>query len=172
MNWVFDATPLIYLAKAKRLDVIETLDEPRLVPKAVHHEVVTAGVERGYDDTRRIERAVEDGLINVVAVDTDDSPVAIRLRNHPGLSNAGVAVLACADARDGVAVMDESAERSAAEVEDIETRGSAYVVLSAVQRGMLTPKRGRETIDAMIDAGWYVAPDLYTTLVRKLESFK
>ncbi len=104
----------------------------------------------------------------VVAVNTDDSPVAIRLRNHPGLSDADVAVLACADARDGVAVMDESAGRSAAEVEDIETRGSAYVVLSAVQQGMLPPERGRETIDA----GWYVAPDVYTTLVRKLESFE
>ena len=172
MSWVLDATPLIYLAKAERLDVIETLDEPRIVPETVHHEVVTAGVERGYDDARRIERAVEAGLLGIVTVDLDDSPVADRLKRHPGLTDADVAVLACADARDTIAVMDESAGRSAAEVEDIETRGSAYVVLSAVQRGMLTPKRGRETIDAMIDAGWYVAPDLYTTLVRKLESFK
>jgi len=172
VSWVFDATPLIYLAKAERLDVIETLDEPRLVPTTVHHEVVTAGVERGYDDARRIERAVEDGLINVVAVDADDSPVATRLRRHPGLSNADVAVLTCADARDGVAVMDESAGRSAAEVEDIETRGTAYLVLSAVKRGAMAPEQGRETIDAMVDAGWYVAPDLYTKLVKKLETFE
>ena len=95
MSWALDATPLIYLAKAEQLDVIGTLDGPRLVPEAVHHEVVTIGVERGYDDARRIERAVEDGLINVVAVDTDNSPVAIRLRNHPGLSNADVAVFVC-----------------------------------------------------------------------------
>ena len=71
MSWVLDATPLIYLAKAERLDVIETLDEPRIVPETVHHEVVTAGVERGYDDARRIERSVESGLVDVVAVDID-----------------------------------------------------------------------------------------------------
>ncbi|MES3162362.1 MAG: hypothetical protein PPP55_12455 [Halorubrum sp.] len=53
MSWALDATPLIYLAKAERLDVIETLDEPRIVPAAVHREVVTAGIERGYDDARR-----------------------------------------------------------------------------------------------------------------------
>ena len=169
MSWVFDATPLIYLAKAERLDVIETLDEPRLVPKAVYHEVVTAGVEQGYDDARRIERAVEDGLVDV---DLDDSPVADRLQRHPGLSDADVAVLACADARDGVAVMDESAGRSAAEVEDIETRGTAYLVLSAIKRGAMAPKRGRETIDTMVDAGWYVAPDVYTRILRELESFE
>ena len=172
MSWVFDATPLIYLAKAEQLDVIETLDAPRIVPKAVHHEVVTAGVERGYDDARRIERAVEDDRIEVVTVDLDESAAAERLQRHPGLSDADVAVLACADGRDGVAVMDESAGRSAAAVEDIETRGTAYLILSAVKRGAMTHEQGRETIDAMVDAGWYVAPDMYTKLVGKLESFE
>ena len=172
MSWVLDATPLIYLAKAERLDVIETLDEPRIVPEAVHHEVVTAGVERGYDDARRIERAVEDGLVDVVAVNTDDSSAATRLRRHPGLNDADVAVLACADARDGVAVMDESAGRSAAEVEDIETGGATYLVLAAVTDGALSTAEGRDAVDAMIDHGWYVAPDVYMKIVGKLESFE
>jgi len=172
VSWVLDATPLIYLAKAEWLDVIETLDGQRLVPEAVHHGVVTAGVEQGDDDARRIERAVEADLLDIVTVDLDDSPVADRLQRHPGLSDADVAVLACADARDGVAVMDESAGRSAAEVEDIETRGTAYLVLSAIKRGAMAPKRGRETIDTMVDAGWYVAPDVYTRILRELESFE
>mgnify|MGYP006274953971 CR=1 FL=1 len=68
--------------------------------------------------------------------------------------------------------MDESAGRSAAEVEGAETRGTAYVVLSAVKQGELSPEEGREAIDAMIDRGWYVAPDLYAKIVRKLESFE
>ncbi|MFC7185842.1 DUF3368 domain-containing protein [Halorubrum yunnanense] len=172
MSWVFDATPLIYLAKAERLDAIETLDEPPVVPEAVYREVVTTGVGRGYDDARRIERAVEDGLVDVVAVDTDDSPVATRLARHPGLSDADAAVLACADARDAVGVMDESAGRSAAEVEDIETRGTAYLVLAAVKDGALSTAGGRDAIDAMIDHGWDVAPDVYTKIVGKLESFE
>ena len=170
MTWVFDATPLIYLAKAKRLGVIERLDEPRIVPKAVHREVVATGIEQGYDDARRIERAVEDGLVEVVAVDTGGSPVATRLRRHPGLSDADVSVLACADARDAVAVMDESAGRSAAEVEDIETRGTAYLVLAAVKDGTLSTAQGRDAIDAMIDHGWYVAPDVYTKISKKLDA--
>ena len=170
MSWVLDATPLIYLAKADRLDVIETLDGPRIVPETVYREVVTTGVEQGYDDARRIERAVEDGLVDVVAVDTDDSPVATRLARHPGLSGADVAVLACADARDATAVMDESAGRSAAEVEDVETRGTAYLVLAPVRDGQLSKAEGRDAIDAMIDHGWYVAPDVYTKVVGKLES--
>ncbi|EMA71429.1 DUF3368 domain-containing protein [Halorubrum distributum] len=68
--------------------------------------------------------------------------------------------------------MDEATERSAAAVERVETRGTAYVVLSAVKRGELSPEEGREAIDVMIDYGWYVAPDVYTRIVGKLESFE
>ena len=138
----------------------------------MYREVVTEGTEAGYDDARRIERAVEDGRLDVVEVDRDDSATATRLDRHAGLSDADLAVLACADARDGVAVMDEAAGRSAAAVEGVETRGTAYVVLSAVKRGELSAEAGREAIDAMIDRGWYVAPDLYAKIVRKLESFE
>ena len=81
-------------------------------------------------------------------------------------------MLACVDARDGVAVTDEAAGRSAAVVEGVETRGTAYVDLSAVKRGDLSSEEGREAIDAMIYRGWYVAPDLYAKIVRKLESFE
>ena len=37
---------------------------------------------------------------------------------------------------------DEAAGRSAAAVEGVETRGTAYVVLSAVKRGELSPEGG------------------------------
>ena len=33
MSWVFDATPLIYLAKAERLAVVETLDDDGVASK-------------------------------------------------------------------------------------------------------------------------------------------
>jgi predicted nucleic acid-binding protein len=69
-------------------------------------------------------------------------------------------------------VIDEAAGRSAAAVEGVETRGTAYAVLSAVKRGELSADEGRETIDTMIDHGWYVAPDVYTNIVGELESFE
>jgi len=108
VSWVFDATPLIYLAKADRLGVVETVDDPRLIPEVVYCEVVTAGIEQGYADARRIERSVADRLFEVVAVDTDDAPIATRLTRHPGLCDADVAVLALAADRDAIAVTDEA----------------------------------------------------------------
>ena len=47
--------------------------------------------------------------------------------------------------------MDEAAGHSEAAVESAETRGTAYVALSAVKRGELSAEEGHEAIDAMID---------------------
>ena len=86
------------------------------------------------------------------------------------MNEADVDVLVCADGREAVAIMDEAAGRSAATVEGIETRGTAFLILTAVKNDGLEAETGRETIDAMIEVGWYLTPELYTKLVRKLES--
>lgn len=166
--WVFDATPLIYLAKVEELAILGALDGPHLIPAPVHREVVEIGIEEGHPDARRIERLVERGLFSVV--DVDETETYARLLENDSLSRADASVLACADRRGGVAVMDESYGRDVAAVEDIETRGTAYLVVSLLKEGVIDPGRAREIIDATVDAGWYCAPDVYAKVVQKIES--
>lgn len=167
--WVFDATPLIYLAKVNQLQLVSTLDGQCYVPQQVYSEVVETGLEEGYADARRIEHCIDAGCFDMVTV--ADTQLTTRLQQNPTLSDADVAVLGCAGSRDAIAVLDESAGRNAADVEGIETRGTAYIVLSRAKQGHISPSQARETIDSMIDAGWYCTPELYTRLVRTLESF-
>lgn len=166
--WVFDATPLIYLAKTEYLGVLSELDGPRVIPERVHAEVVTAGLEAGYPDARRVDRAVESGTFEVVTV--EESPLFRRLRENENLSTADAAVLSCAVAREEVAVMDETYGRDVAATEGIETRGTAYLVLLLVSRGAIDAATGREVIDAMLDAGWYCSPDTYAKILGTLDS--
>ncbi|RQG94554.1 DUF3368 domain-containing protein [Natrarchaeobius chitinivorans] len=168
--WIFDATPLIYLAKVDRLDLVTHLDGDCFVPERIHAEVVTAGLDAGYPDARRIERSIEAGVFEIVSA--DGNRLWDRLQDSPGLSDADVAVLACADAFDATAVMDESAGRTAAEIEGIETNGTAYLVLLCAKRGHISVAQARETIDSMVDDGWHCAPELYARIVRKLESLE
>lgn len=168
--WVFDATPLIYLAKVDQLHLVSNLDGQCYLPQRIHSEVVTTGLEEGYTDAHRIEQCIDSDLFEVISV--EDSQLVDRLRQNPHLSDADVAVLGCAASREAIAVMDESLGRTAAEIEGIETRGTAYIVLLCAKQGHLTVSEARETLDSMIEKGWYCAPDLYTELVRKLESFE
>lgn len=165
--WVFDATPLIYLATVGRLTLVDYLDVTCVIPERVHDEVVTTGIEEGYPDARRVERSIDAGHFDVRTVET--TPLLSRLRSNGDLSDADAAVLACADSHDGIAVMDETYGRDVAAVEGITTRGTAYLVLKLAKTGAVSTDEARTVIDDMVDAGWYCAPDVYTRIVRKLD---
>ena len=165
--YVFDATPLIYLAKAERLSlVLERLDEC-CTTDAVYEEVVTKGIEEDYPDARRIERTVEDGSLSVLPV--NETPMLERLRRNENLSNADATVLTLAADRAWIAVMDERYGRTVASAEGIETRGTAYLVLRLLRDDEIDASEARDTIDEMIDVGWYCAPNLYAKIVRRIE---
>jgi predicted nucleic acid-binding protein len=166
--WVFDATPLIYLAKIKRLDLVRHLDGPCVIPDEVYVEVVEEGREHGYPDARRIERAVGDSRFKRLEV--EETALTSRLKRNSNLSEADVAVLTCAATNDGIAVMDETYGRDVAETEGVSTRGTAYLVLSPATEGLIEVDEARTAIDQMIDEGWYCAPDVYAKIVRKLDS--
>ena len=166
--YVFDATPLIYLGTVERLALLADLPDECCTPRAVYDEVVTRGIEAGYPDARRVERAVENDLLSVVSV--AETPTYERLRRYEELSPADVAVLALADERRGSAVVDERYGRTVADVEGIETRGTAYLVLLLLRDGVISADAARATIDELVDAGWYCAPDLYAKILRRIET--
>jgi predicted nucleic acid-binding protein len=165
--WVFDATPLIYLAKAERLERLAELDGNGLATAEIYTEVVERGVEAGYPDARRIERLVENDVFRVVTVEETDTYT--RLQKNDRLSEADASVLSCAKSRDAVAVMDETYGRDVAATEGIETRGTAFLVVALAKRGVIDPETARGTIDAMLAAGWYCAPDVYAKIVAAIE---
>ena len=166
--WVFDATPLIYLAKVDRLALVQQLDTSCVLPERVYEEVVETGLEQGSPDARRIERSVDADQFAILSVET--TALLTRLKDNSNLSDADAAVLACADAHDGVAVLDETYGRDVAAAEGITTRETAYLVLKLASGGTLSVDDARTVIDAMIDEGWYCAPDVYAKIIQQLES--
>ena len=165
--WIFDATPLIYLAKVDRLTLAQHLESSCVIPERVYEEVVTTGIDEGYPDARRIERSVANQF-EIVTV--EPSPLLSRLHDNSNLSDADVAVLACADSYDGVAVMDETYGRDVAAAEGITTRGTAYLILKLAKQDAIDVDDARTVIDTMIDEGWYCAPDVYTKIIQKLDT--
>lgn len=165
--YVLDATPLIYLAKVEQLDLVTALPGDCCLPELGYQEVVTTGIEAGHADARRIERAVE---ADHFSVEPDpETPFVERLQRNERVSDADVAVLALAKSVDGIAVMDEQYGRSVADTEGITTRGTAYVVLNAQKQGAIDATESKEIVDALLDAGWYCAPDLYAKIRTKIE---
>ena len=137
------------------------------VQPTFYEEVVTVGLDAGYPDARRIEQAVAEDVFDVVSAPAN--ALFERLRKNPNVSDADVAVLSLTADHGATAVMDDAYGRDIADVEDTETRGTAYLVLSLVRDGELEADDARETLEAMLDAGWHCSPRLYSKVLSKLE---
>jgi predicted nucleic acid-binding protein len=165
--YVFDATPLIYLAKTDSLALVDELDTTCCLPERVVDDVVTAGIEQGHADARRVDRALDDGVVDDRSA--TDRDAFGRLETNQQLTAADAAVLAIADACDGTAIMDDQYGHDVAAVEGNQTRGTASLVVRCLEEGMLDADDARDTIDRMLDVGWYCAPDLYAKIRRTID---
>lgn len=165
--FVFDATPLIVLAKTEHLETVVTAAGECLIPDRVYEEVVEIGLREGHADARRIERAVEAGYFERAAV-SDDETFA-RFSRNSKLSDADAAVLAMASERDSTAILDDQYGRDVAAAEGIPTRGTAFLVLHALREEAITEETARATIEAMVEAGWYLSPALYSKILKRIE---
>jgi predicted nucleic acid-binding protein len=165
--YVFDATPLIYLAKTDSLALVDELDTTCCLPERVVDDVVTAEIEQGHADARPVDRALDDGVVDVRSATELDA--FGRLETNQQLSAADAAVLAIADACDGTAITDDQYGRDVAAVEDIQTRGTGSLVMRCLDEGILDADDARDAIDRMLDVGWYCAPDLYAKIRRTID---
>ncbi|HJH27459.1 MAG TPA: DUF3368 domain-containing protein, partial [Methanophagales archaeon] len=128
---VFDATPLIYLAKVGKVHLLWNISEKKVIPRGVFEEVVVKGKEAGKADALIVERLIEQGVFQVTEVDETD--VYRKLMKNKKLSTADVEVLALAKVEDGVAIVDEDYARWVAEVEDIKCGGTIYLIFSLLE---------------------------------------
>lgn len=158
---VFDATPLIYLGKTEAIEYLDQLDEEKVIPKKVYEEVVEKGNERGELDAKKIEKEVDDGVFEIVSESVDSISDA--------LSQADLQVLKIAENLDGTAVMDETAGRNAATARGVETRGTAFIILNLQKKKILTREQAENTLNQIIDAGWYCSTDLYKEILEKIK---
>jgi predicted nucleic acid-binding protein len=156
---VFDATPLIYLAKSEKIEEVDRLEGEKFIPEKVYEEVVEE--PENEPDAEKIRKTVEVDIFTVVPSEVEEE--------SDFLSQADLQVLKVAEDRDAVAVMDEENGRNVADVRGIETRGTAFIVLRMQKEGMISQKEAEKIIDRMIDEGWYCSTDLYKEIMKKIE---
>ncbi|MBE8540544.1 DUF3368 domain-containing protein, partial [Geoglobus acetivorans] len=126
---VSNATPLIYLAKAGKLHLLKIFGEV-VIPEEVKIEVVDRGKALEKADAYVIEKAINEGWIRVMKAEM----VNLALELHPGEK----AVLSLAKHL-GVkeVLVDEKPARFAAKLLGLKPRGTVFVLLRALQEGML-----------------------------------
>ena len=149
MTLVFNASPLIVLAKARLLDRFITLGNPAVVPYAVVNEVTRVDHP---DDPASLWLQSPPASVQVVS-----SPSAKSFLAAWDLGDGESAVISLAHTIPGsVAILDDLAARRCAHAHGIKVMGTIGLVLLAKQNGLISEVT--QALEAIIAAGLYIAP--------------
>lgn len=164
---IFDATPLIYLAKIDKLFLLDKIKEEKIIPQKVYEEVVMKGKKKGIVDASIIEKSIKGRMFTVKKAPKDS--FYKKLERNPNLSEADIAVLTLAKKSQGTAIIDEDYARNIATIERIENRGTIFLIFSLLKKKAVDKKDAKEMVDRVIENGWYCSMDLYTEILTKIE---
>ncbi len=155
-----NATPLIYLAKTERLDLLRKIFEEVYIPEEVKVEVVDRGKQLGEEDAYIIERAIHEGWLKVLRAE----PMEVPLKLQPG----EVAVPSLAK-KLGLreVLMDEASARATARLLDLTPRGTVYVLLKTLENREIDLNGFLEALSQMIRQGFRLKEEVYVEAVRE-----
>ena len=144
--WISNASPLILLAQAGALSVLERLPGRVVIPEAVAAEVLAGPA----DDPAR--RQLAEGWGERRAVTPDPQLV------EWGLGSGETAVISLARASGAVALLDDRAARRAAKAIGVQTLVTLGIVIRAKRAGLIDS--ATQLIHQLQDTGLWVAPDI------------
>jgi len=144
----------------------EFSEEKYTTPKVVE-EVVNKGKSAGAPDAFIAEKLIQESIIKVKEPQNVD--FINLLSRIPDLHQAEIHVLALTKEFNGVAIVDENIAREVARIYNIQTHGTAYLLLRLLYRRKLSKKQAKEAINRMVSAGWRLTAEEYAKLTKELE---
>lgn len=158
---VADASPLIFLAKLRQLDLVhQLLDGDVLIPRAVYAEVVRPGIDP-------IEQATLKSFLATCTVRTVPRPRAFATAMSAA-DNAALTLAVRAEA--AYLLCDERVTRLMAENEGIRPLGTLGILLRAHRSDLLSRSDVRRMVDLLIQAhGFRIGVETYQAVLAQLE---
>ena len=158
-----DAGPLIWLAKCDILHLLRKLFPEILIPEAVHEEAVSRGLEKGYEDAKITEKALEKGWIRVYKTSTQftDKVEAVEKRLDIELGSGEREAIALALEKNISTFLtnDEDAYHIG-RILGLEPRGVLYLLLEGVKEGHHNKEKAKESLREMLEEGLWLSPTI------------
>ena len=162
---VADASPLIVLAKLRRLWLLRDLYDVVLMGPVVKLEAVDAGKAIRAAGVEQIEAALEDGWLRIVDVSMEEQSLQERLTRLSRLDRGEAEAIALARSRGMRLIADDSEARRVAETVGVEYVGTAGVLLEAHVRRRLTFGELETALRELCEVLW-LSPAVVAEIMR------
>ena len=157
---VSNSTPLIYLAKAGRIDLLKKVFKTVYIPQEVKNEVVDKGKLLGEQDAYIVEKAINEGWLQVVATKKIEVPIKLHEGEIAALSLAKQLNLT-------TILLDEISARSAAIMLNLTPRGTIFVLLKAQQKKEIDLDECIEILNLLINKGLRLKEEVYIETIKQ-----
>jgi uncharacterized protein len=163
---IADATVLIALAKMRRLDLLQSVYGHVLIGPQVKAETVDAGKRISAPGVECIEKALDDGWLQVARLSPKEKSTAHSIVSKGGLDAGEAESLALASSRKLAVILDDRAARSFAEVMGITFLGTAGMLFLAFVKKCLTLGELEDAVEALSQTIW-LAPAVVAVILKK-----
>ncbi len=157
---VSNSTVLIYLAKIGKLGLLKKLFKKILIPAEVFKEVVIRGKEQQHFDALIVEKAVEEGWIEVKNITANEELEGFGI--DPGEAQA----ISLAKSLGVTVLLDQTHARIAARALGLKSRGTIFVLAAAMRKKLLTYEEYLDSLEGLVKAGFRMSEEVYLEAVR------
>ena len=160
-----NSTPLIYLAKVNKLDLLKSLFNEVFIPQEVKNEVVDKGKLLGKKDAYLVEKAISEGWLKVLTAET----VAVSIDLDPG----EIAALSLAKNLGLKEVLiDELSARAAARLLDLNPRGTLFILLKALKKEEIDQDEFLEVLNQLLREGFRLKEEVYLEALKEAKKIE
>ncbi len=168
MRAVVDSTPLIYLAKIGRLELLRTYSDV-FIPRAGHEETVVKGLEKRFPDAKLIQREMEKGTIKLQELSAHQQREARELMKFAEIEAGEAEAIVLAKNLRSDMLLDDLVAQGVAKALNLKPLWTTSFVLKLFAEKKLPKKEARKIIEELVGAGYRIGEDVLIELFRKLE---
>jgi predicted nucleic acid-binding protein len=165
---VSDSTPLIYLAKIGRLNLLRGVFEKIYVPEAVFNEAVTQGKELNMSDAFIIEKAVGIWIIKELVDPKVDAEFRFLDTNTKLGSGEKEALKLCKQLNAVYFIADDREARSVSRILNIKPIGTCGILIQTFRQASITEGDALQILDDLVKVGFRISSAVYRRILDEL----
>ncbi len=160
MKIVSNASPLIFLAKIEKIELLEKYEIK--IPKQVYEEI-NKGAKIGKEDVQKIE-----SLINGKIIKVEETIINTEIeKQNIGKGEKAVISLAIKD-KTNIVLLDERKARRIAKFYKLKPKGTIGILISAWKTAQISKKELKELIQKLVKEGYRINETLLLEILNKI----
>lgn len=165
---VSNSSPLIYLAKVGRLNLIKDVYGRIWIPEAVFYEVVTQGKALGIAEASIVEGAVDQWIFKGGVRSEIDSKYGFLDENERIGPGERQALKLCKQLNADLFIVDDKEARRVAKIMKVKTLGTCGILIQARRQSLVSSEEAEGILNDLVKAGFRIDLSLYRRVTEEL----